>query len=534
MKNKKLSLTINIIFIVLLPFIIYKFTPVINFKFYGLPFYILLWGASNVFLSLNYNNEIPVSGFILTLIGVFFFIILPILITPGIFRSKKYNSLLGIVNESNFKQDLNQIDISKVRLVDRNMAIKLGDKKIGQDTALGSKAKLGDFYIQNVNNELYWVAPLLHTGFFKWLNNKNGTPGYIMVSASNPQDVKLVQATNQKIFLKYQPNSYFNTNLKRHIYFNGFNTIGLTDFTFEIDDNGSPYWVVTKYNKKVGYSGKDATGTIIVDAQTGEIQSYTVEDTPLWVDRIQPENIIRDQLVDWGKYKKGWINSITSQEGVLQPTEGISLVYGVDGNSYWYTGMTSAGADDSTVGFMLINTRTKHANFYKQAGATEYAAMQSAEGKVQEKRYSATFPIMYNVLGLPTYICSLKDKAGLIKLVAMISVEDYSLIGIGETPSEALRAYKSALKNSMNVKSFNSEMNSKKIKGIVTRFNSDIKNGNSYYYLTVNTTDKIFLGTHKVSEKIIITRVGDHVEIEYDESESQIVDISRFNNNSLK
>ncbi|MDU6249664.1 MAG: hypothetical protein E6612_12215, partial [Paeniclostridium sordellii] len=343
-------------------------------------------------------------------------------------------------------KDVSPVSVNDIRLVDEEMAMKLGDKKIGEVPAIGSVSKLGKFHIQNIDGELYWVAPLVHRDIIKWVTNMSGTSGYVMVSASNPQDVRLVQEVDGKpIKIVYQPDAYLHQDLRRHMYLKGYVNVGMTDFTLEIDDKGKPYWIVTLYENAVGYEGKNAIGIATVDTQSGEVKSYDIKDAPKWIDRIQPQEFVTEQINDWGTYINGFLNSVISEKGVLVATEGTSLVYGEDGKSYWYTGITSAGADDSTIGFMLVDTRTKEAKLYKQPGATETAAMVSATGKVQEKNYDATFPVMYNILGKPTYVMSLKDKAGLVKMVAFVSVEDFNIVGIGDTKEEALRSYREQL-----------------------------------------------------------------------------------------
>lgn len=470
----------------------------------------------------------------MSLVGLIFLIVVPFFTTAGIFHAEKYHALIGEVEEVDFNTLLDPIDIDRIRLVDQKMAQRLGDKKIGQDPALGSIVEIGSYSIQKYRENLYWVAPLLHRSYFKWANNRQGSPGYIMVSATNPQDVRLVQNIEGPVTIKYQPAAYFGDNLKRHIYFNGYMGAGFTDFTFEIDEDGRPFWVVTRYRKAVGYGGKEAAAALLVDAQTGEILEYSLDDTPAWVDRIQPEPFIVDQVNDWGKYGKGWFNAVFAEEGVLKLTPGISLVYGKGGRSYWYSGLTSAGSDDSTVGFILADTRTKEIRFYKQSGATELAAMGSAEGKVQEKGYDSTFPIMYNVFGYPTYISSLKDKAGLIKMVALVSVEDYSVLGIGETTQDALRSYKSALNRSVSLDGMESSLVVERVSGIVERIRSDVQSGNTFYYLMLEENDKVFVATSRLSEYLVLTEEEDQVEILYDEAESPMVDMSGFLNLSLE
>ncbi|WP_242825821.1 hypothetical protein [Metaclostridioides mangenotii] len=420
----------------------------------------------------KYNFTIAIG------LAVIMFVI-PFITTTPILHAKAYRNLIGEVKESEFTNDISPVSVNDIRLVDEEMARKLGDKKLGEVPAIGSVSKLGKFHVQNVDGELYWVAPLVHRDIIKWATSLSGSSGYVKVSASNPQDVQLIQKVgNRDIKIIYQPEAYLHQDLQRHLYIHGVINVGMSDFTLEIDDDGMPYWVVSLYKNKIGFGGSNAVGTAIVDAETGEIKRYSVEDTPKWVDRIQPSEFVTNQIADWGLYVNGFINSMFSEKGVLVPTEGISLVYGDDNKSYWYTGITSSGGDESTIGFMLIDSRTKEAKLYKQPGATELAAMKSAEGNVQEKNYEATYPIMYNILGNPTYVSSLKDKAGLVKRVAFISVEDYNVLGIGENKNEALRNYKDALESKGNDLVIDNNADGIKdntIEGIVTRISQMLR-----------------------------------------------------------
>ena len=476
------------------------------------------------------KNTFIIAGVLLIII-----IVIPFFVTTPIFRAGSYKDLLGKVEESVFTEDVSPVNVNEIRIVDKDMAMKLGDKKLGEIPAIGSVSKVGDYSIQSVKGQLYWVAPLVHRDFVKWITNLKGTDGYIMVSATNPQDVKLVQNLDGKqIKIVYQEEAYFLQDLRRHIYLNGGANYGMTEFNFEIDDNGRPYWVVSLYEHAIGYGGSNAVGTAVVDAQTGKVKIYSVKDTPSWVDRIQPENFVTEQIKDWGLYVNGFLNSVISEEGVLLPSEGTSLVYGKDNKSYWYTGITSSGSDESTVGFMLVDSRTKEAKLYMQTGATEKAAMSTAEGKVQEKNYEATFPVMYNILGKPTYVLGLKDKAGLVKQVAFVSVEDYNIIGLGETKQDAYKNYKDVLESQGNDLQITNDEDLEKVEGVVDRINQDVKNGNTTYYITLNNkSELIFTGTSKVSSKLPLTVIGDNVTMSYDKTNSKVISISSFDNNSL-
>lgn len=500
--------------------------------------FLVLFGVLNLNFKVlegsPFTKTANVSLILAAVLGIYLVVVPTVTSTPFLHASS-YRNLLGDVVESEFTSDVSPVSVEDIRLVDEENARNLGVKKLGEVPGLGSVAQLGDFHIQSIQNELYWVAPIVHRDMIKWATNLGGTTGYIMVSATNPQDVRFVQEIDGKaIKIVYQPEAYLYQDLARHLYTHGLANIGMTDFTLEINDEGYPYWIVTLYEHKIGYSGSDAVGVVTVDPATGEINRYSIEDAPRWIDRIQPESFIENQIESWGTYVNGFLNAVIAEEGVLAPTPGTSLVYGDDGKSYWYTGITSSGADDSTIGFMLVDTRTKEAKLYKQPGATEVAAMRSAEGKVQEKGYIATNPIMYNVLGSPTYVVSLKDKAGLIKMVAFVSVEDYSLVGLGESKQEALKNYKEVLKAKGNSVSLGSSSGEKEITGKITRIAQDVQSGTTYYYFMIDSLENsLFSTTSASSEEVILTEVGDEVKLSY-EAYGNTLDISSFDNLSLK
>ncbi len=538
----------NLLLVLLAAFLIVYFVmPVVSYGFtdFALVLIVLiaLWTLLNhQFISrptpqqVNFqfkSSGIKIPGMIILILGVYI-VVLPILTSLVILRSKDYRDLIGKVEiGQNLADHMAPISIEKIRVVDQALANLLGDKVLGAQPALGSQVRLGTFNIQKVGNELYWVAPLLHSGFFKWNKNSDGTPGYVMVNATNERDVRLIEEiAGKKVRIKYQPEAYFFSNLERHMYFSGYYNCGLTDYSFEIDDEGHPYWVVTKYEKRIGFSGDDAVGVLVIDTESGAIKEYSIANAPAWIDRIQPANFVEKQLNDWGEYVNGYWNF--SNENKLQITEDVSLVYGDDNRAYWYTGLTSVGSDEATVGFVLVDTRTKKAVWYRQSGATEFAAKNSAVGKIQEKRYSASTPIPYNINGIPTYVMTLKDDGGLVKMFAMVAIEDYTIVGVGNTMRETLMAYKSAMNmtgNKLTVKNVNQKVS---LKTVITRISNDVKNGNSFYYFTVKDNKNIFIGSSQVSNEIPVSAVGDSIEISFDSDMQGVLDVSSFRNKTIR
>lgn len=515
--------------------------PVINYGFFQLPFFILLVLLAGIIIYTRLKvtpvtNKVTITAmpnklfFIAALAVLAYMTVLPLLTSTPMFRSESYRKLIGKVQDGqDIKNHIAPISLDKIRVVDENLAMLLGEKIIGSQPSLGSQAEIGNFTIQKVNDELYWVAPLLHTGFFKWFRNSEGTPGYVMVSATNERDVKLIQSVNGKpLRIKYQSAAFFSSQIERHVYMNGYMTTGLADYNFEIDDKGEPYWIVTTYSKEVGFGGNNATGVLTVNAQTGEIKEYGINDTPLWVDRIQPISFVEEQLNDWGEYVHGFWN--WSNENKLMTTEGLTLVYGENHKSYWYTGLSSVGKEESTVGFVLVDTRTKEATYYKQSGATEYAAQSSAEGKVQEKGYHTSLPIPYIINNIPTYVMTLKDDGGLVKMFAMVSINDYTIVGVGNTMRETLMAYKNVYNMADNGIESESVTPKKSLTSVITRISNDVKNGNSFYYFMVKDYPNVFVGSSQLSNELPITIVGDSVKISYDVDMEEVVDVSNFDN----
>ncbi len=535
----------KIILLVLVAFLLFYFNlPVINYGFLGFPVILLVLSVLVMVLftklELGANKKIqllekPKSIFlILTGFILIYMLVFPVFTSLPMFRSESYKNLIGnVVDGKKISKHIAPISIDEIRVVDEDLAHLLGEKILGSQPALGSQVELGDFCIQKVGHDLYWVAPLLHSGFFKWWNNSEGTPGYVMVSATNERDVKLVESVNGKpVKIKYQPEAFFQSEIARHIYMNGYTTVGLEDYTFEIDDAGNPFWVVTLFDKKIGFSGNDATGILVVDVQTGGMQEYSIATAPSWIDRIQPISFIEEQLNDWGEYVHGYWNF--SNANKLQITEGLTLVYGHNNRSYWYTGLTSVGKDESAVGFVLVDTRTKETTFYKQSGATEYAAQSSAEGKVQEKGYKTSLPIPYNINNIPTYVMTLKDDGGLVKMYAMVAISDYTIVGVGNTMRETLMSYKNVYNMAGNKINPNSENNKKQLKSIVTRIQNDVKNGNSFYYFTVKDYPNIFVGSSQLSNQLPVTIVGDSIKVSFDLDLEEVIDVASFENLNLK
>jgi hypothetical protein len=441
-----------------------------------------------------------------------------------LFHVNAYKNQMPEPEVRQFSADVQPIDVNQLPVVDSELASLLADKKLGEKPALGSQVTLGVPTIQKVAGKLVWVVPLEHSGFFKWVSRLEGTPGYIVVSATNPRDVSYVE--NFKI--KYQPNAYLLDNLNRHARFSGGLFKGLTDYSFEINDEGVPFWVITTYKNLVGISLQEADGVIIVNAATGESSRYDIAKIPAWVDRVQPADYILAQLSNRGNYVHGLFNF--SNRDKYETSEGSAIVYN-NNHCYLYTGLTSVGADESTIGFVMVDMVTKTPYLYQISGATEYAAQMSAEGKVQNLRYHASFPLITNVDGQAAYFMTLKDDARLIKQYAFVSVTDYTSVGTGENIPDAISNFRSVLKYTGGGSTIGTGGETVTVRGTIDRISSEIIGGNTVYYMILTEKpDKIYTAVADLSPELALSRPRDPVSVSSIEADRAVIDITAFDN----
>lgn len=457
------------------------------------------------------------------------FLVVNILSSPLI-SYKAHRNLIREVEEIEFSSQIDHIDLSQLPTIDKELASKLADKKLGEVPSLGSQVNIGELHLQNVNGQLYYVAPLEHSSFFKWLTNYKGTPGYVKVSATNQNDVQLVTELNgSELKIKYLDSSYLFSNLKLASYLRDL-SYGHTDYTFELDDDGRPYWTITRYDTAVGFTERKAIGTLVIDAQTGESNTYNIENTPKWIDRIQPEDITKQHLNKWGELIHGVFNF--SDKDKLTTTEGMNMIYNND-VCYYYTGITSVGNDEGLVGFTLTDTRTGKTILYKTSGATENASMKSAEGKVQQFKYTATFPYLINVQNEPTYFMTLKDSNGLVKQYAMVNVKNYNTVAVGDSLQTTLNKYIEILAD--NHISLEGTNNEEEIEGEIERIGLVIKEGSSIYDIKLKDNDNIFTVSTETSREVALSNVGDKVKLKFIKvSNTRYIITNSFENLSMK
>ena len=434
------------------------------------------------------------------------------LLSSPFFNAAKYQRLLSI-EEREFTDDIKQVDYKTIPLLDKESASLLGNRKMGSMVDMVSQFEVSGDYAQiNYQGKPVRVTPLTYASPIKWLTNqKNGIPAYILIdmTTQNTECVKLSEG------IRYSKGEYFNRNIYRHLRFRYPTYIFDEQIFFEIDEEGTPYWVcpVKKFN--IGLFGGQTIGRVVLcNAQTGECVDYAVTDVPAWIDKVYSADLLV-QLYDYsGILKHGFWNSVLGQKDCLQSTNGYNYI-ALEDDVWVYTGITSVSGDQSNVGFVLMNQRTMETRSYKVEGAIEDSAMSSAEGQVQNLGYCATFPLLLNIADEPTYFMALKDGAGLVKKYAMVNVQKYQWVAIGDTVQECEKNYTELL-NTNGIVSNSLDMG-KSVTGKIENISPVVLEGNTHYYICLENKEDIYDIDMSDADLIQIIRyqAGDTITIEY-------------------
>lgn len=446
-------------------------------------------------------------AFVCTVILVVLYVAGNILSSPVI-NASKYQQLLK-VETRNFTDDIKEVSYDKIPLLDKDSASIIGTRVMGTMVDMVSQYEVDDMYSQiNYKEKPVRVTPLRYGNLIKWFtNHKNGIPAYIRIDMTT-QEAECVRLTEG---IKYSKSDHFSRYIYRHLRF-AYPTYIFDDINFEIDDNGTPYWVcpVKKYN--IGLFGGQTVGRVVLcNAVTGEMTDYSVDEVPTWVDKVYSAELLID-LYDYnGSLKHGFINSVLSQKDCLKTTDGYNYI-ALEDDVWVYTGITSVGQDNSNVGFVLMNQRTMETRYYEVSGAEEYSAMDSAKGRVQNLGYTATFPLIINISGQPTYFMALKDGAGLVKSYAMLNIEKYQNVAIGDSVLQCESNYIKLLKDNGIVEEQQPEVKeTKKVKDIISKIMPVVIDGNTHMYIMLSQSDSIY--DVDVSKYVDIIRYSEGMEI---------------------
>ena len=532
--KKGTTKAVAVIFLILLAGIYYYVKlPAINIHAAGFWTFLILVIAAILVIyifrsKLFRGQELKENKVVKGLVGLIFVVVavylVGTLLSSPIINAKKYQKLLTVEN-GDFTKDIKELSFDQIPILDKDSAKLLGDRKMGSMVDMVSQFEVDELYSQiNYKDKPVRVSPLRYASIIKWFTNQSeGIPGYIRIDMAT-QTTELVKLEEG---IKYSTSEHFNRNIYRHLRFS-YPTYIFNELSFEIDDDGVPYWIAPVKKFNIGLFGGETVGRVILcNAVTGETEDYAIEDVPEWIDHAYDADLLVELYDYHGTLKHGFFNSILSQKDCLKTTDGYNYL-AIDDDVWVYTGVTSVNKDQSNVGFVLMNQRTMETKFYEVEGATEASAMSSAEGQVQNLKYKATFPLLLNIAGEPTYFVALKDDAGLVKKYAMVNVQKYQIVAVGNTVSECETNYLGLMKqNGIQVErdSVNAEK-TETISGKIRKIAQGVIDGDSHFYLMLEGSDEIFDVSVVDFIDIIKYDVGQEVTLEYKEGENANVVLS--------
>ena len=437
-------------------------------------------------------------------------------------RAGSYRDLLT-VESGDFASEVQEISFDQIPMLDRDSASKLGNRKLGELADMVSQFEVDDDYTQiNYKGRPVRVTALRYGDWIKWLNNRqSGLPAYLIIDmvTQNVEVVRLEQG------IRYTTAEHFGRNLNRHLRFH-YPTYIFDSPAFEIDEEGNPYWVCPRITNTIGlFGGTDVLGAVLVNAVTGETEYYKVGDIPTWVDHVYNADLIISQYDNHGRYIHGFINSLFGQRDVTVTTEGYNYI-ALNDDVYMYTGITSVVSDESNVGFILSNQRTKETRFYSVAGAEEYSAMDSARGQVQQMNYTATFPLLLNIADQPSYFMALKDAAGLVKMYAMVNVSQYQIVATGATVADCESNYRLMLARNGLIDQGDADITPSgqgQVTGTIAEIRTAVVDGNTWYYLRLQDGTVYYAISAADDKNAVILSVGDSVTITFTEGDERIL-----------
>ena len=429
-----------------------------------------------------------------------------------VIRAGSYSKLLD-VRTGDFAAEVEEISYDQIPMLDEDSAARLGSRVLGELSDMVSQFEILPSYTQiNYQGRPVRVTSLAYGDLIKWFTNRSdGLPAYLIIDMVT-QEAEVVRLDEG---MKYTTAEHFGRYLPRHLRFH-YPTFMFADPVFEIDEEGHPYWVCPRMVKTIGlFGGTDIQGAVLVDAVTGESTYY--EEVPSWVDHVYDAEMIMEQYDYYGMYKNGFLNSIFGQRDVTLTTDGYNYI-AIGDDVYMYTGVTSVTSDQSNIGFILSNQRTKETRFYSVSGATEQSARESAQSQVQQMSYIATFPLLLNIADQPTYFMALKGADGLVKMYAMVNVQQYNIVETGGTVAECEANYRRTLADNGLISDGEAEAapsDQEEVSGAIAEIRTAVLDGNSYYFLRLEGQDTFYAVNAAENPLAVILNAGDQVTIAY-------------------
>jgi hypothetical protein len=209
--------------------------------------------------------------------------------------------------------------------------------------------------------------------------------------------------------------------------------------SFEINPNGTPYWVASGFEPNAGMNGFTLTRILLLNAVTGSITSIAPgANVPQWVNQAVPASIATQWSEWYGRYRHGWgpASPFGTKAGVYQVVSdsiksgqnaksipSTVAVMGNNGDLWWYTGLTSLiGNDQSLVAYTWIDARTGQSFYHVEPTGimNSSAAMRKVDGAFPNATLTAKQPLYIDIYGQDMFVMPVVNSSDKLQDFAFV------------------------------------------------------------------------------------------------------------------
>ena len=390
--------------------------------------------------------------------------------------------------------------------------------------------QLGPATLQYVDGRMWYVFPLEFDGAGNKARLHAIEPGYIMVSAEDPNAVP-VEHYDGLYSMVISLGGGQGSEPDRWAYSHGYSGYLLDDPTLEINDQGLPYYTVTLLSPQLGWTFFAPVGVLVLDAHTGQITRYALGDVPSWVDRVYSQQMAMTIANWYGEYSQAGFQGVGSSNANRFRVSGEPvMVYTGASHPVWRMLLTSYNSDNSVSKIIEMNAATGAMRIYtpqRPMGIEDPVtqAFDNASGTgatlVKADHYQAVDLTLHVIYGHLTWMATYEPDGSNPSFVGIGLVDAYEAtannVVFGNSKSAALQNYLTQLASEGTANGAAPEEGGQyqTITGKIAAIGWDITGGQKYWYITLaGQPGHVYVGTvASVGPALVLAQPGDPVTI---------------------
>jgi hypothetical protein len=390
--------------------------------------------------------------------------------------------------------------------------------------------QLGPATLQYVNSQMWYVFPLEFDGAGNKARLHAIVPGYIMVSAQDPNAFP-VEHYDGLYSMIISLGGGQGSDPVRWAYDHGYSGYLLDDPTLEINDQGLPFYTVTMLRPRVGWTFDAPVGVLVINAHTGQISRYALDDVPYWVDRVYSQQMAMTIANWYGEYSQAGFQGVGSSNANRFEVSGAPvMVYTGSGHPVWRMLLTSFNSDNSVSKIIEMNAATGAMRVYTPqlpmgVEAPVLQAFDNASGVgaslVKADHYQAVDLALHVIYGQLTWMATYEPQGSNPSFVGLGFVDAYQAtannVVFGSSKSVALANYLTQLASQGSANGAAPEQGGQyqTITGKITAIGWDVTGGQKYWYITLSgQPGHVYVGTvSSVGPALVLAQTEDRVTI---------------------